>query len=310
MPTPSAVLRPHPLRAVLLLVLPLVVAALVTVPLVGTSGAGPRTSVAGWSSGTVTVGAGDALTFRVVVRTSGRARVRMVRLQSRSRPTGAWSSPRWSRTSRRGVVRLRWSAPGPDTSRWLRVQVRRAPGWPATVTRAKRVVVAPEPEPEDTTSPPAPTPDPTSTPAPDPSADGFAEDVLRLTNAARSVARTCGDTAYPAVPPVTGDGRLDAAADAHAVDMGTRDYFSHTSLDGRSPGDRMTAAGYTWRTYGENIAAGYGSPGAVVQGWLDSAGHCRNLMNPAFTQLGVGHADVPGSTYDDYWVQNFAAPAA
>ncbi|WP_199907432.1 CAP domain-containing protein [Nocardioides terrigena] len=299
MPRPSAVLRPRALRGVLLLVLPLVVAALVTVPLVGTSGAGPRTSVAGWSSGTVSVGAGDVLTFRVVVRSPGRARVRMVRLQSRARPTGAWSSSRWSGTSRRGVVRLRWSAPGPDTSRWLRVQVRRATGSPATVTRAKRVVVAPEPE------------GTTSTPTPEPSDEGFAQDVLRLTNAARSVARTCGDTAYPAVPPVTGDGRLDAAADAHAVDMGTRDYFSHTSLgDGRSPGDRITAAGYTWRTYGENIAAGYGSPGAVVQGWLDSAGHCRNLMNPAFTQLGVGHADVPGSTYDDYWVQNFAAPAA
>lgn len=302
MPTPSAVRRP--LRAVLLLVLPLVVAALVTVPLVGTSGAGPRTSVSGWSSGTEAVDAGDSLTFRVVVRTAGRARVRMVRLQSRARPTGAWSSPRWSRTSRRGVARLRWSAPGPDTSRWLRVQVRRAPGSPATVTRAKRVVVAPAPE--DTT----PTPGPTPTPTPEPSADGFAGDVLRLTNEARSVARTCGDTAYPAVPPVTGDGRLDAAADAHAVDMGTQDYFSHTSLDGRTPGDRITAAGYAWRTYGENIAAGYGSPGAVVQGWLASAGHCRNLMNPAFTQLGVGHADVPGSTYDDYWVQNFAAPAA
>ena len=92
--------------------------------------------------------------------------------------------------------------------------------------------------------------------------------------------------------------------------MGTRDYFSHTSLDGRSPGDRITAAGYDWRTYGENIAAGYGSPGAVVRGWIASPGHCRNLMSPAFTQLGVGYADVPGSTYGDYWVQKFATPAA
>ena len=89
--------------------------------------------------------------------------------------------------------------------------------------------------------------------------------------------------------------------------MAAHDYFSHDSLDGRSAGDRITAAGYRWRAYAENIAAGYPTPAAVVAGWIESPGHCQNLMNPTYRELGVGFAPSVGASFGSYWVQDFGA---
>jgi uncharacterized protein YkwD len=66
--------------------------------------------------------------------------------------------------------------------------------------------------------------------------------------------------------------------------------------------------GYGWSTWGENIAGGSSTPASVVTGWLNSDGHCANLMNPAFVDLGVGYYHAPGSMWTHYWTQNFAAP--
>lgn len=148
---------------------------------------------------------------------------------------------------------------------------------------------------------PAPAPAPTT-----PSA--FAQQVLDLTNAARAVPRSCGATSYAAAAPLTWNAQLGQAAQGHAADMATQNYFSHTSLDGRTFAQRIVNAGYTaYRTLGENIAAGQTTPQAVVDGWLKSEGHCRNLMNPAFRELGVGYAYSGASTYKHYWVQDFGA---
>lgn len=130
----------------------------------------------------------------------------------------------------------------------------------------------------------------------------FEAEVLRLTNVARQTARVCGTTTYNAAPALGASPQLRCAARLHAKDMQDKNYFSHTSLDGTSFSQRITAAGYTWRTVGENIAAGYPSPQAVVDGWIASAGHCQNLMNPSFTQLGVGFYG------NNRWVQDFGAP--
>ncbi|MCP2013123.1 uncharacterized protein YkwD [Deinococcus sp. HSC-46F16] len=145
---------------------------------------------------------------------------------------------------------------------------------------------------------PAPTPAPT-TPS------GYAGRVLELTNAARAQARTCGATSFAAAPALTYNAQLEQAAQGHATDMATRNYFSHTSLDGRTMAQRISATGYAWRTIGENIAAGQTTPEQVVAGWLASEGHCRNIMNPSFRELGVGYAQ--GGSYGHYWVQNFGA---
>lgn len=150
-------------------------------------------------------------------------------------------------------------------------------------------------------SAPAPAPAP-STPS------AFAQQVLDLTNAARAVPRSCGATSHAAAAPLTWNAALGQAAQGHAADMAAQNYFSHTSKDGRTFSQRITNAGYTpYRTIGENIAAGQTTPQAVVDGWLKSEGHCRNIMNPAFKELGVGYAYAGTSTYKHYWVQDFGA---
>lgn len=181
---------------------------------------------------------------------------------------------------------LRWRAPSRGATRFVRVQVRRGLGQPAAVTRVKRIRVQKPAEP----------------PAPD-----VVAEVVRLTNEARAQARMCGSESFPAVGPVVAQSQLAAAAQGHAEDMATQDYFSHDSLDGRTPWDRIRATGYVFTTAGENIAAGYPTPEQVVQGWLESPGHCSNIMNGRFRELGVGHATSSTSRYRVYWVQNFGS---
>jgi uncharacterized protein YkwD len=88
--------------------------------------------------------------------------------------------------------------------------------------------------------------------------------------------------------------------------MDAQDYFAHENPAGERAWDRMSHAGYDWQTAGENLAAGNATAEATMGQWLDSDGHCANLMNPNFTDLGVGY--VPGGPYGTLWVQNFATP--
>lgn len=131
------------------------------------------------------------------------------------------------------------------------------------------------------------------------------QEVLTYINQARSKPCQCGTTAYPAVPALTLDTQLNAASDKHAVDLATYNYFSHTGRDGSQPWDRMTREGYVWRAAGENIAAGYATPRAVVDGWLKSPGHCKNIMSANFKNVGVGYGYSATSTYKHYWVTDF-----
>ena len=121
-------------------------------------------------------------------------------------------------------------------------------------------------------------------------------DILVLVNAER---------ASEGLEPLSYDACLAAAALGHSEDMGENDYFSHTGLNDSSPGDRITAAGYVWTTYGENIAAGYLTPEAVMAGWMVSPGHRANILNPDFCDIGVGYAYITPSSYGQYWTQNF-----
>ena len=116
--------------------------------------------------------------------------------------------------------------------------------------------------------------------------------VIQLTNDARAAA---------GCPPLTNNDRLHNAALAHSTDMAVNDYFSHTSLDGSSMVDRIEREGYSWRRLAENIAAGYRTPQAVVNGWMNSPGHRANIENCDLTEIGVGF-------YDFYWTQNFGTP--
>src|SRR3990172_6631535 len=111
-------------------------------------------------------------------------------------------------------------------------------------------------------------------------------------------------------PPVAWNDSLAIAAYLHSEDMATNQFFSHTGSDGSSPGDRITREGYAWWTYGENIAVGYPTVSAVMQGWLGSDGHCRNIMNPAFREIGAAYAEGPylGNPSAPYWTFDLATP--
>ena len=84
--------------------------------------------------------------------------------------------------------------------------------------------------------------------------------------------------------------QLETAAVIHSRDMNQNKYLSHIAPDGSNGGDRMISAGYKWKTYGENIAAGHTSEEKVIQSWLQSPGHCKNIMGAAFKEIGVGRA--------------------
>ncbi len=134
------------------------------------------------------------------------------------------------------------------------------------------------------------------------------QEALNAVNAARAVGRTCGSTFFPAAPALQWNDQLATAALAHSKDMATRNFFSHTNPDGESPFDRTAKAGYG-RFTGENIAAGYGTMDAVMQGWLSSSGHCANIMRQSYKDFALACA-VPASgasAYNIYWTQNFGA---
>ena len=153
---------------------------------------------------------------------------------------------------------------------------------------------------------PAPTPGPAPAPTPSTGISASEQRVLDLTNQARAVARSCGTTSYPAASALTWNASLATAARNHASDMAVRNYFSHTSQDGRTFVQRATNAGYSgYRALGENIAAGQSTPESVVTGWLNSPGHCSNIMSADFRELGVGVGT--GGSYGIYWVQDFGA---
>lgn len=133
--------------------------------------------------------------------------------------------------------------------------------------------------------------------------DRFKQEFLYRINRVRAVGCDCGKKHYTPAPPLTWNDDLENAAREHATDMYRRNYFSHTSKDGRNIEDRIVMAGYQFKGFrsfavGENIAFGQQSIAEVSDGWFKSEGHCQNLMNPDFKEIGVARTGL-------YWVQDF-----
>lgn len=124
--------------------------------------------------------------------------------------------------------------------------------------------------------------------------------LLQLVNEVRQKGCQCGDTYYYPTTKVSWNSDLELAAYNHSSDMYQNKYFSHTGLDGSNPGMRIDQVGYKWMAYGENIATGYTSEREVVEAWLKSPGHCQNIMNKAYKEMGVARVG-------NYWTQEFAA---
>lgn len=132
--------------------------------------------------------------------------------------------------------------------------------------------------------------------------------LLNAHNNARAVARQCGNVNYSAAPALVWNCTLGKAALNHSTDMASVNFFSHTGSDGSSPFDRLSYLGYQYTSAGENIAAGQSSVESVVAGWLDSPGHCSNIMNKSFTQMGAARVNSNTADYSSYWTVVFATP--
>ncbi len=121
------------------------------------------------------------------------------------------------------------------------------------------------------------------------------------------VARINAFRAARGLPTLAVSDTLTSAAEWMSVDMSSRNYFAHTSLDGRSPTQRMADAGYpafgTWT--GEDLAAGFTASGDVLNGWINSPAHYAVLVNPQYHAIGVGRGYASGSTYGWYWTADF-----
>lgn len=143
-----------------------------------------------------------------------------------------------------------------------------------------------------------------------PAATALAPRALRLVNQIRERGTRCGNRWFAPVRPVTLSATLSGVASGHALDMAEHNYFEHVDLAGQSPADRVRSVGYQEKLVGENIAYGPETVDEVVRGWLDSPGHCENIMDPRFAQMGIAVAPGRSARRGLYWVQVLAEPRA
>ena len=119
----------------------------------------------------------------------------------------------------------------------------------------------------------------------------FESEVVRLVNEIR---------VQNSLKPLTANWELSRVARYKSQDMRDRGYFSHTSPTYGTPFQMIKAFGLSFRTAGENIAKGYATSQAVVNGWMNSSGHRANILNASYTQIGVGYV-----AQGHYWTQMF-----
>ena len=132
--------------------------------------------------------------------------------------------------------------------------------------------------------------------------DAFTDEVIALTNAER---------AKTGAGALTKNAILTSAAQSHTNDMACKFFLDHTGSDKSSPFDRMTRFGYNYSTAAENVAMGQQTPPEVVKGWMESPGHKANILNAAYTEIGVGYVNNPAeneANYNHYWTQKFGKP--
>ncbi|MPM44863.1 hypothetical protein SDC9_91545 [bioreactor metagenome] len=171
-----------------------------------------------------------------------------------------------------------------------------------------------QPEPSAPVATPAPTPEPTATPTPTPSTPVTEEPAPTTPVQDNGSGVTADNLAYEArvvelvneyrtqygLAALTLNQSLSNVARVKSQDMRDNNYFDHNSPTYGSPFDMLKAFGISYRYAGENIAAGYVTPEAVVEAWMNSPGHRANILNANYTQIGVGYV-ASGS----YWTQEF-----
>lgn len=128
-------------------------------------------------------------------------------------------------------------------------------------------------------------------PQTDSTVSSYEAEVIRLVNNIRQ---------QNGLNPLTTNWELSRVARYKSQDMLNKGYFSHTSPTYGTPFEMIKAFGLSYRTAGENIAMGYSTPEAVVNGWMNSSGHRANILNASYTQIGVGYV-----AQGNYWTQMF-----
>jgi|CXWL01.1.fsa_nt_gi uncharacterized protein YkwD len=134
-------------------------------------------------------------------------------------------------------------------------------------------------------------------------------DALRQINAYRAAGAVCGAGGrFEPAAPLNWSHTLERAAELHALDMGQRGNISHQGGDGASLADRVNRQGYGWSRIGENVAAGRATVPATLAQWMDSPGHCANIMNKTFSEVALASRREPGKTYEWFWAMVLGAP--
>lgn len=137
----------------------------------------------------------------------------------------------------------------------------------------------------------------------------FQSEVLSRVNHIRAAGAICGSVSYPPSTPLRWDARLQQAANQHSQDMANNNFFDHKSpTNGSTLTDRMQAAGYKYRSAGENISAGQATAEKAIAAWLASPAHCVTLMKSDFVDLGVSCRTNASAYYKTYWTLKAAAP--
>lgn len=187
--------------------------------------------------------------------------------------------------------------------------------------RSVNIDYGPDPDPKTATMAPATQSSPSSPGVPstahcadasnwDPQWIAMEEAILAKVNEVRAAGYTCASGYWPPVPPLRMNEELRCSARLHSKDMADRNYFSHTNPEGLNSWDRMRDAGYDYSHATENIAAGFDDLDQTMQQWLTSQmGHCKGIMDPESTEIGIGYYPKSSSQYRHYWTQNFGAPA-
>jgi uncharacterized protein YkwD len=104
------------------------------------------------------------------------------------------------------------------------------------------------------------------------------------------------------LPGLAANGRLDRSAQGWTNEMVSHRDFTH----GADFASRISAVGFDWSTVGENIAAGYQTPASVVRAWMQSTGHCQNILSPVYRMVGTGvSTGAPGGNENGTWTQDF-----
>ncbi len=124
--------------------------------------------------------------------------------------------------------------------------------------------------------------------------------LVELVNEFRSKGESCGGKSYAATIPVSWNDTLETVAIKHSQDMNANNKLSHTGSNGSFVDERITAEGYVYTFYAENLLKGGATEEEALKAWKESATHCENLMDPKINEIGVG-------TAGPYWTMVLAS---